>query len=80
MVGAFHHNRNERGYRNYYCIDETNQFDVQLMLKLMDKGLVVRECEVRPNSRLRYFHATELGCKTAGLHKAAITRAMEKCQ
>lgn len=65
--------KKRHGYRNYFCttIASTNH---DIMLAMKDAGLV---SQGRAINGMRYFHATESGCKVIGLGKSAIKRAFE---
>lgn len=60
------HGSRTPGFRNYYCPSEG---DMPSMRRLEAAGLMFQ--------RDGYFHATTLGCRVAGLGKAATQRAME---
>jgi hypothetical protein len=70
--------RKERGYRNrFYAAYGSNDFET---LKEMETaGLVIagRIDEASHGRRFQWFSATKAGCVAAGLHPAAIKRALE---
>lgn len=71
MLGAtLHHPKAHWGFRNQYL---ANRRDLAALDRLVVAGFV------RAGSALldlRYFHATQDGCKLAGLNAAAMNRAM----
>lgn len=70
-VGAFAGKR-RRGYRNNYATEP----DDPCWERLVKAGLAVRGRGI-PGG-LVHYHATEQGCIVAGLHPAAVKRAMER--
>ena len=63
MVGATgHHPRAHWGFRNEYLV---NRRDVGAMMRLLGVGFVRTGNSLLPH--LVYFHATDLGCRVAGL-------------
>ncbi|NBV16809.1 hypothetical protein [Janthinobacterium sp.] len=74
MLGAVPNNlKRQWGLRNYYCANATGAAR-EAMQRLADAGLVTAGHESETQA---YFHATRLGCKSAGLDAAGIKRAME---
>nr|WP_315249278.1 hypothetical protein [uncultured Duganella sp.] len=63
MVGATpHHPRARWGFRNEYLV---NRRDVDAMMRLLNVGFVRGGSSLLQH--LMYFHATDLGCRVAGL-------------
>lgn len=72
MLGMRSHiARRSWGYRNHYA---PGPDDVSAMERLVSAGLVARG---RPYQGAHFYHATEAGCRAAGLSKAATRRALE---
>jgi len=72
MLGATYPNKQrEWGYRNYYCANLGNKS----MERLEQAGLVIKG---RVSGDQAYYHATEAGCKTAGLDARQIRRALNR--
>lgn len=72
MLGATYPNKQrEWGYRNYYCANLGDKS----MERLEQAGLVIKG---RVSGDQAYYHATELGCKTAGLDARQIRRALNR--
>lgn len=71
MLGATsHHPQSRWGFRNQYL---ANRRDVAALDRLVAAGFVRAGAALLD---LRYFHATQDGCKLAGLNYAAMNRAM----
>lgn len=69
MVGAKPNiHKRDWGFRNYYNSSDTGP-DVDSMKRLQAMGLVI------PGQR-NYWHATEAGCKVAGLDAKQTRRAL----
>ena len=74
MLGAVQGKpKNRWGYRNYYCANSSGAAR-EAMQRLVDAGLAAAGHE---SDTQAYFHATQLGCKAAGLDAPGIKRAME---
>ena len=58
------------GYRNHFA---PGGEDIASMLRLEQAGLVIQG---RPYEETHFYHATLLGCKAAGLSRAATRRAL----
>jgi len=71
MVNATWRDKRKHGNRNYFAAGRGEQ--EESMQRLLLKGLVVAGIKTE---HLNYYHATKLGCEYAGLHKAAINRAL----
>lgn len=72
MLGATYPNKQrEWGYRNYYCANLGDKS----MERLEQAGLVIKG---RVSSDQAYYHATETGCKLAGLDARQIRRALSR--
>ena len=72
MLGATYPNKQrEWGYRNYYCANLGNKS----MERLEQAGLVIKG---RVSGNQAYYHATETGCKTAGLDARQTRRALNR--
>lgn len=75
MTGAIPTNqKSKHGFRNHFCA-EIGYTDYDDMLLMVGAGLV-KAGRIINNSTMQYFHATEAGCEFAGLHKAAVKRAL----
>jgi hypothetical protein len=71
MLGAQSHiPKRDWGYRNFYA---ASLGDVPNMEKLIAAGLVIKG---RKYCDSHYYHATEKGCKQAGLNQKQIIRAL----
>lgn len=71
MLGAtLHHPKAHWGFRNQYL---ANRRDVAALDRLVAAGFVRAGAALLD---LRYFHATQDGCKLAGLSYAAMSRAL----
>lgn len=71
MLGVGDHvPKKQWGYRNHYCARAGSPEEAELM-ELVGLDLVEKGAERLTST---YFHCTELGCKAAGLSKAAILR------
>lgn len=71
MLGAtLHHPKAHWGFRNQYL---ANRRDLAALDRLVAAGFVRAGASLLD---LRYFHATQDGCKLAGLSAAAMNRAM----
>ena len=71
MLGAtINHPRSHWGFRNEYL---ANRRDLAALDRLVAAGFVRAGAALLD---LRYFHATQDGCKLAGLTSAAMNRAM----
>lgn len=71
MLGATsHHPQSHWGFRNQYL---ANRRDLAALDRLVAAGFVHAGAALLD---LRYFHATQDGCKLAGLSAAAMNRAM----
>ncbi|OEZ91490.1 hypothetical protein [Duganella phyllosphaerae] len=69
MLGATsHHPQSRWGFRNQYL---ANRRDLAALDRLVAAGFVRAGAALLD---LRYFHATQDGCKLAGLNYAAMTR------
>ena len=77
MLGAVRgrYPRSRWGFRNYFCAGASYQY--RSMQRLVDAGMVRQGGRVMSTPSHIYFHATQLGCTTAGLDQAGINRAME---
>jgi len=71
MVNATWRDKRKHGNRNYFAAGRGEQ--EESMQRLMSKGFVVSGMKAEYHT---YYHATKLGCEYAGLHKAAINRAL----
>jgi hypothetical protein len=69
MVGADHDRR--PGYRNHYCPAASC---VASMQRLEAAGLAVKGRQYGDDYT---YHATEAGCKAAGLDEAGVKRCLE---
>ena len=75
MLGAGSHiPKRNRGYRNRFCA-EVNGEDYKRLMAMQELGLVVAG-QYLNDQTMRYFYATEDGCKAIGLTKKQIERAM----
>jgi hypothetical protein len=74
MLGAIpgRYPKNKWGWRNYYCAGSA---DNEHMQRLVAAGYTTQGHT--QNNGSTYFHATEAGCKAAGLDRAGIKRAFE---
>lgn len=63
--------KNKWGWRNYFA---SASADNEHMLRLVDAGYAEKGHQ---SESMTYFHATEAGCKAAGLDKSGIKRALE---
>jgi hypothetical protein len=71
MVGAAPEiSRKNWGYRNHYCVRTGSEHEAEMM-ELVKLDLVEKGNEALTNT---YFHATELGCKAAGLSRKQILK------
>lgn len=71
MLGVGSHiAKREWGYRNHFAPGGDN---IKSMERLETAGLVRRG---RPYRETHYYHATEKGCKAAGLNKKQTNNAM----
>lgn len=67
MLGA---NSKDKGYRNHFAAGGDQ---IDCMERLREKGLVVKGIS---KWELTFYHATELGCKEAGLNKKQTYKAL----
>lgn len=75
MLGATpHQNSDQWGSRNHYV---ANRQDVPRLAFLQEAGMVFTGAALLD---LRYYHATEWGCRVAGLDDAGVARAAEAMQ
>jgi len=74
MLGANPERKKQfHGFRNYFCA-EVGSEDFEAMQKMKEAGLVTEGQKIN-DGKDQYFFATLEGCKSIGLHKAAIKRA-----
>ena len=73
MLGAVkQYPKSKWGWRNYFAAGSGQQHEA--MQRLVAAGLATTG---RAANEMTYFHATNLGCRAAGLDGAGIKRAME---
>lgn len=74
-VGADRHvKKRDWGYRNRYAASSTS--DVMKSLRWLESEGLMAQGEATSN--LIFFHATEAGCRAAGLSKKQTARALER--
>ena len=74
MLGAIpgRYKKNTWGWRNYYCAGSATNEHMQ---RLVSAGLATQGHTQAGG--MTYFHATEAGCRAAGMGPAGIKRAFE---
>jgi hypothetical protein len=75
MLGVSGNPKRQWGYRNHFCCEIGGKHEKQFAA-LEARGLARRGHMIN-QGRDVYFHATEAGCRAAGLNKKQTARALE---